>query len=453
MFVISSVLRPSSWPSRVIVCGSFVVLVSCGKKGPPLAPIVRIPSAVAMIQAQRIGSEAFVTLTIPNTNIDRSMPVDIVRVEVYGYTGRRPPPPARWVEFGELVASVPVIPPAPPDVALAEPTPVDPSTGALPGTMVTVLEKLSAQKLQQGKVEEAPTRGSRTPTPVAAVTATESDVLHRFYSAVAFSARGRPGPPSPNADFALIEAPEPPAFVSAPYSETMVALEWPPSGGILGFLFNSALPPEEAPLNDLFEPIVQPPTTAAVPQVGVPTGPVKYNVYRELEPDPFAPPDTVGPLPWAETPPMPINAAPLDTTTFSDSVEFNRERCYVVRAVRGTPPNLIEGDASVPNCFTPVDLFPPAAPARLVAVADEGGISLIWEPNAEPDLAGYLILRGEPTDATLQPLTPTPVTEARFRDTHVSAGKKYVYTVVAVDSRLPFGNISAESSRVEETAR
>jgi len=108
--VISRVLRPSSWPSRVIVCGSFVVFVSCGKKGPPLAPIVRIPSAVATLQAQRVGSDAFVTLTIPNTNIDRSMPVDIVRVEVYGYTGRRPPPPARWVEFGELVASVPVIP-------------------------------------------------------------------------------------------------------------------------------------------------------------------------------------------------------------------------------------------------------------------------------------------------------------------------------------------------------
>jgi len=151
--------------------------------------------------------------------------------------------------------------------------------------------------------------------------------------------------------------------------------------------------------------------------------------------------------------PEQVDAAPLDTTTFSDSVEFNRERCYVVRAVRGTPPNLSEGDASVPNCFTPVDLFPPAAPARLVAVADEGGISLIWEPNAEPDVAGYLILRGEPTDATLQPLTPTPVAEARFRDTHVSAGKKYVYAVVAVDSRLPFGNISVESNRVEETAR
>jgi len=452
MFVISKVLKSPSWSSRVLVCAA-VVFAACGKKGPPLAPIVRIPSAVSMIQAQRVGNEAFVQLTVPNTNIDRSMPVDIARIEVYGYTGRRPPPPARWVEFGELVASIPVIPPPPPDAAPAEPTPIDPSQGALPGAMVTVLDRLAGQKLLQGKVEETPPRGSRTPTPVAAVAAPEPDVLRRFYSAVAFSARGRPGPPSANAEFPLIETPEAPAFVSAPYTETTVALEWPPSGGILGFLFNSALPPEEAPLNDLFEPIVQPPTTTAGPEVAVPTGPVKYNVYRELEADPFAPPDPIGRLPWTETLPTPINTAPLETTTFSDSVEFNRERCYIVRAVRGMPPNVVEGDASMPNCFIPVDVFAPAPPARLVAVADEGGISLIWEPNAEPDVAGYLVLRGEPTDATLQPLTPTPVTEARFRDTHISPGKKYVYAVVALDSRLPFGNISAESNRVEETAR
>ncbi len=408
-----------------------------------------------MLQAQRVGSDAFVTLTIPTTNIDRSIPVDIVRVEVYGYTGRRPPPPARWVEFGELVASIPVVPPPPPDAAPAEPIsidPFDPSKGALPGTMVTVLDGLSGQKLLQGKVEEAPARGSRAPTPVAAAAGPEPDVLRRFYTAVAFSARGRPGPPSANAEFALIETPEPPVFVSAPYSETTVALEWPPSGGILGFLFNSALPPEEPPLNELFEPIVQLPTTAAGPEVQ-PIGPVKYNVYREVEPDPFALPDATRGLPWTQTPPMPINPAPLDAMTFSDSVEFNRERCYIVRAVRGAPPNAVEGDPSMPNCFIPVDMFPPAPPARLVAVADEGGISLIWEPNAELDVAGYLVLRGEPTDATLQPLTPTPVSEARFRDTHVSTGKKYVYAVVALDSRLPFGNISAESNRVEETAR
>ena len=442
----------ASWsvPVSIFVC---FVAAGCGKKGPPLAPIVRIPSAVATIQAQRVGSDAFVTLTIPNTNIDRSVPVDIVRVEVYGYTGRRPPPAARWVEFGELVASIPVIPPPPPDAPPAETTPLDPSKGALTGTMVTVLDRLSGERLVQGKVEEVPARGGRAPTPVATPPAPEPDVLRRFYSAVAFSARGRPGPPSQNAEFPLIETPDAPAVVAAAYSETMVAVQWSPSGGIVGFLFNSALPPEDPPLNESLEPIVQPPAANAAPVVTFPSGPVKYNVYRELEPDPFAPPDPTGRPPWAKTRPTPINAAPIDAMTFSDSVEFNRERCYTVRAVRGTPPNTVEGDGSMPNCFMPVDMFPPAPPVRLVAVADEGGISLIWEPNAEPDISGYLILRGEPTDATLQPLTPTPVAEARFRDTHVTAGRRYIYAVVALDSRLPFGNISAESNRVEETAR
>ena len=176
--MIFKVLRTPSWSSRVIACGSFVAFVACGKKGPPLAPIVRIPSAVAMIQAQRVGSDAFVTLTIPNTNIDRSIPVDIARIEVYGYTGRRPPSPARWVELAELVASIPVIPPPPADAAPAEAPPIDPSKGALPGTMVTVLDRLNGQKLVQGKVEEAPVRVGRAPTPVSTAAAPEPDVLH-----------------------------------------------------------------------------------------------------------------------------------------------------------------------------------------------------------------------------------------------------------------------------------
>ena len=46
-----------------------------------------------------------------------------------------------------------------------------------------------------------------------------------------------------------------------------------------------------------------------------------------------------------------------------------------------------------------------------------------------------------------------PVLETQFTDTTVTAGTRYVYAVVAVDSRLPVPNASAESERVEETAR
>jgi len=98
-------------------------------------------------------------------------------------------------------------------------------------------------------------------------------------------------------------------------------------------------------------------------------------------------------------------------------------------------------------------VFPPAPPAGVAAVPSEGGISLIWEPNSELDLGGYLVLRGEPGDATLGQLTAAPIAEARFRDTTVQPGTRYIYAVVAVDTRLPLPNVSAASVPVEETAR
>ena len=449
LFVPFVVKRRSSRPLWLFVFAA-IAAAACGKKGPPLAPVVRIPAPVATIQAQRVGSDAFVTLTIPATNIDGSMPVDINRVEVYGYTGRRPPSNARWVEVAQLVATVPVIPPPPPGAPPLDPATTDVSQGALTGTMVTVIDTLTPQKMVQGRVPEEQVRRGAAAVPVVT---NEPDMLRRFYMAIAFNGRGRPGPPGPAAEFPLVETPEAPAFVNAQYTDTTMSLEWPPSGGILGFLFDMPLPAEDPPLNDAFEPVVPTPSTAANAAVVLPSGPVKYNVYRHTAPDPFALPDPAAAVPWAGPTPTPINPMPLAALSFTDSVEFERELCYTVRPVRGVAPNAVEGDASPANCFTPVDVFPPAPPARVVAVADEGGISLIWEPNAEPDVAGYMVLRGEASDATLQPLMTTPVAEARFRDTHVSAGKKYVYAIVAVDSRLPVANVSAESNRVEETAR
>jgi hypothetical protein len=177
-------------------------------------------------------------------------------------------------------------------------------------------------------------------------------------------------------------------------------------------------------------------------------------VYRTITPLPGVAP-VAAPVeqPWSKNRTAPLNPAPLTTLTFADPVEFGRQRCYVVRTVRGTSPNVIEGPASAQTCITPVDTFPPAVPAGLVAVAAEGSISLIWEPGSDPDLAGYIILRGRAGDATLQPLTPMPVTEARFIDTTVTPGTRYAYAVVAVDNAQPAANRSLPSGRVEETAR
>ena len=151
--------------------------------------------------------------------------------------------------------------------------------------------------------------------------------------------------------------------------------------------------------------------------------------------------------------PKAITASPVGELTFVDSVEFDRERCYEVRAVRGVGPAAVESAPSERQCVKLVDIFPPDAPVNLTTTVREGAIDLLWEPSADADLWGYVILRGAPGDATLQPLTAVPVIESSYTDSTVEAGRRYVYAVLAVDSRLPVPNMSAESPRIEETAR
>ncbi len=151
--------------------------------------------------------------------------------------------------------------------------------------------------------------------------------------------------------------------------------------------------------------------------------------------------------------PQPLTLEPVVELTFAEPVEFDRERCYTIRAVRGTGPGAVESAPTERRCVMPVDVFAPEPPAGLSAVVREGAISLIWESSPDADVWGYVILRGTAGDATLLPLNATPVLETQFTDTTVTAGTRYVYAVVAVDSRLPVPNTSAESERVEETAR
>ena len=86
------------------------------------------------------------------------------------------------------------------------------------------------------------------------------------------------------------------------------------------------------------------------------------------------------------------------------------------------------------------------------AVAEDGAVSLVWDQNTEPDLDGYLILRGEVPGGTLTPLTTQVVKDATYRDTTVKPGVRYMYAVVAVDNASP-RNQSPPSTREEVTAR
>ncbi|MBI4887730.1 MAG: fibronectin type III domain-containing protein [Acidobacteria bacterium] len=421
---------------------------ACGKRGTPIAPPVRMPAPVDTIAASRLGDDIYITLTVPATNIDKSIPIDIERIDVYGYTGRLAPSLARFADVGTVVASIPVAPPPKPGAPAPPPSvPPDLSSGAPIGTAVTVRDRLTPDEFEQGPVPVDPRRREPAP-PLPAAAAPMPLVMRRFYVAVPFNRRGRPGPPGMQAQVALTTLPDPPADVRVSYGSAAIALAWEPAGGLLGFLLDRILPPEPTP----FVAAVLPVAVGAAPPPGdaaVPAGPMTYNVYLEIAPDPLVLP-LASPLPpWAAQKPLPVNPAPLAALAATDVLTAGRRHCYTVRAQRGE----VSSVASPPACVTPIDIFPPAAPGGLAAVPSEGGISLIWEPNSELDLGGYLVLRREPGDATLRQLTATPVADVRYRDTDVQPGRRYVYSVVALDTQVPLPNVSAESERVEETAR
>jgi fibronectin type 3 domain-containing protein len=131
---------------------------------------------------------------------------------------------------------------------------------------------------------------------------------------------------------------------------------------------------------------------------------------------------------------------------------MGRERCFVVRTAEAGAGVAALGSPSQPACVTPVDRFAPAAPAGLNAFPGDGAIELLWTASASADVAGYIVLRGEGPDGTLQPLTAAPIAATQYRDQSAKAGATYAYQVVAVDGAKP-PNRSEPSNRQVVTAR
>lgn len=111
----------------------------------------------------------------------------------------------------------------------------------------------------------------------------------------------------------------------------------------------------------------------------------------------------------------------------------------------------LAGAASQPVTIDAKDVFPPAVPGGLAAVADEQAhtIDLSWTPDSDPDLAGYAVYRRDATAGTgwERISGPAPVVAPSFDDRNVVSGRQYAYAVSAVDQD---GNESARSAEVSE---
>ncbi len=147
-----------------------------------------------------------------------------------------------------------------------------------------------------------------------------------------------------------------------------------------------------------------------------------------------------------------VTPEPLAAAVFAAPIEFGRERCFTVRTVEVTTGVTSLGPPSAPACVTPVDRFAPAPPTGLNAFQGEGVIDLLWTASTAADVAGYIVLRAEGADGTLQPLMTTPIAATQYRDQSVKSGVTYSYQIVAVDGATP-PNRSDPSNRFVVTAR
>jgi predicted small lipoprotein YifL len=423
----------------LVLCAG--ALAACGKKGPPLPPLARIPTPPGNPQAVRLGDDVYVSFGVPSANVSGQTPADVAAIDLYAFTGAAPPegpdPTKQAVQIGTYAVQPVLPPPPPPPEGVAPPPPPPLPPGFVQGATGVVRETLTPDTLlptpSRTSVEPAGDMPADEASGVVAgplVAPTGAIPLKRFYYLVARGPRGRVSTPSAAVSVPLHAASAPPTDLRLEYTEASMTLRWTPAADARV----APAPPDPSllPVKPLLPP--PPPTT--------------YQVFEATREAASARDD------YSLSVPAGLSPKPLAGTevTAPGPIQYGVERCFVVRAVDTIGGVVTMGRASEPGCVTPVDTFPPAPPQRLAAIAGVDVINLIWEPNTEPDLAGYLVLRGTAPGGTLQALTPTPIRETTYRDQSVRAGERYVYAVVAVDSATP-QNVSGQSNRVEEESR
>jgi hypothetical protein len=461
--------------------------LGCGKKGPPLAPFVRVPAAVTAVTPLRIGDDVYLSFAVPSTNADGQKPATISALEIYAVTSELAPKTEKQRDVATLIATVPVrsAQPPPPVSDNGSPEPAVPlPPGVDQGATMAVRETITADarvpvELPVDRLIVKPVEPVETEERIGTLVAPPPTQLpRRHYFVVGVSPRGRKGEPSTPVSIPLeagSSAPGPPTVTN---TATSMTITWtpPPDARSATFLLPpkpsvNATPP--VPAADAAPSTVPPPLPPrpllTARSLGFNSTATTYHVYdvtprnaSPAGPSTAAPPapdatkniDPEAGNPFALKTPAPITPAPVADTEYVllKGFTFDTEICFVVRPVDQVFGATVIGPASPTVCVTPKDTFPPVAPKSLQAIAGSGVISLIWDPNTESDLAGYIVLRGEAPGDTLQAVTTEPVIGTSYRDETVKPGTRYVYAVVAVDRAKP-QNVSPRSNRAEETAR
>lgn len=150
---------------------------------------------------------------------------------------------------------------------------------------------------------------------------------------------------------------------------------------------------------------------------------------------------TLGPVTWNDA----------KTAVFSPPGGWQAATSYILDIeAKDLAANALSGDRTITfQTVPPLDSTPPATPTGVKATAGDGEFFVEWNPNLEPDLAGYTLYVGTAADALLPILfVEKPATLAKV--TGLENGKAYFY---ALDAQDTSGNRSAKSSVASVTPK
>jgi hypothetical protein len=199
---------------------AIVIAVGCGKKGPPLPPLVKLPVAPADLAAVRRADTVDLQFTVPAANTDNTRPANVARVDIYAFTGPSTATDADILTEANRIASVPVKAPQDPEATFDPGDPTQSEADVAPPEGEG-LDQGAVARIQETLPALSTTGGS----------AAEAGEAVRTYLGVGITTGGRRGPPSRRAAVPLVAAPPPPPKPTIMYNESAITLAWTPPAG------------------------------------------------------------------------------------------------------------------------------------------------------------------------------------------------------------------------------
>jgi hypothetical protein len=390
----------------------------CASPGPPKPPSLHLPQVVNDLSAERSGDQVLLRWTTPSRTTDEMDVQGPMTAQICRETDVRPSTPGARLAVCQPVRRITVVP-GPSEV-----------TETLPPSLQADPVRLIAYRIQILNSAGRSAGDSAVP---------------------AYAAAG--------------QAPPDVAGLQARAAEPGAVLEWQ-SG--------AARKPGAADLIDLKRVDISTPAPerrakpAPAASSGAASGPhPRKSKPRAAQPKPAAedPPNEV----HLRTPETLARAQPDTGGTVDTTAQMGDTYTYVAKRVRqvtlGSRQLEIASSPSPAVTLEMRDTFPPKPPTGLETIAGSSTpdtavagakhqpyIDLSWEPNGEPDLAGYRVYRqlarpdGSP-QGPLARLTALPISVPAYRDVAVTPGQGYIYSVTAVDAA---GNESAPSAKALE---